>query len=88
MDPLPRFKKALHATWAWYLAQSAFVRAILLVPIVCGLLMTFLIGNMGLALMGTAVAINAFLAGWIGGAIAVVVSKALQIIARDGRHSR
>jgi len=88
MGPSPRFKKTLQSTWSWYLAQSIFVRALLLVPIVGGLLMTFLIGNMGLALMGTAYAINAFLVGWIGGAIAVVVGRALQIIARDGRQSR
>ncbi|MCE8457438.1 hypothetical protein [Rhodovulum sulfidophilum] len=88
MGPSPRFKKTVQSTWSWYLAQSTFVRARLLVPIVCGLLMTVLIGNMGLALMGTAYAINAFLAGSIGGAIAVAVGKALQIIAREGRQSR
>jgi len=31
--------------------------------------LTILVGNMGLALMGTAIAINSVVAGWFGGAI-------------------
>jgi hypothetical protein len=45
--------------------------------------LTLLVGNMGLALMGTAVAINSVVAGWIGGVFVLVLGKAGTIVAKD-----
>ena len=49
--------------------------------------LTILVGNMGLALMGTAVAINSVLAGWIGGIIILVLGKAGIIVVKDRKKS-
>tara|TARA_X000000950_G_scaffold234086_1_gene283881 strand:+ start:651 stop:809 length:159 start_codon:yes stop_codon:yes gene_type:complete len=49
--------------------------------------LTVLVGSMGLALMGTAVAINSFLAGWIGGVLVLVLGKAGIIVAKDHKKN-
>ena len=55
----------------------------MIVPILCAITLTLLVGNMGLALMGTAVAINSAVVGWIGGVLILVLGKAGIIVAKD-----
>ncbi|MEH6523871.1 hypothetical protein [Sulfitobacter sp.] len=50
--------------------------------------LTLLVGNMGLALMGTAVAINSIVAGWIGGVFVLILGKAGIIVAKDRKKLR
>lgn len=54
---------------------------------VCALLLTILVGNMGLALMGTAVALYAPVVGWFAGVFALILGKAGLVIAKDRRKS-
>lgn len=78
-------KRTLSAIWRWYRRRSLFVQALLVVPVLCGLLLTVVVGNMGLALMGTAIPVYAWLAGWVGGLAVLILGKAGFIVAKD-RH--
>lgn len=73
--------------WQWYASQSLFAKALLGVPILCALMVTFLVGNMGLAVLGSAYALSAPIVGAVGGAVAVIISKATLIIWNDKRKS-
>mmetsp|Transcript_17673 Transcript_17673/g.21174 ORF Transcript_17673/g.21174 Transcript_17673/m.21174 type:complete len:87 (-) Transcript_17673:251-511(-) len=78
-----RTKPVAVAIWKRFLSYPLFVQLLLVLPIICAMTLTLLVGNMGLALMGTAVAINSVVAGWIGGALVVVLGKAGIIVAKD-----
>jgi uncharacterized membrane protein len=80
--------KPLAATiWKRFRSYPLFIQLLLIVPILCAMALTVLVGNMGLALMGTAVAINSFLAGWIGGVLVLVLGKAGIIVAKDHKKN-
>lgn len=76
------------AIWKWFRGNPLFIQLLLVVPILSAIALTLLVGNMGLALMGTAVAINSVLAGWIGGFFLIVFGKAGIIIAKDRNKTR
>ena len=74
-------------TWRWFRKRSLFVQCLLLVPVVCAITFTLLIGNVGLAVMGSAVPLYGWMVGAIGGAITTVLAKAVSIIYRDKRRT-
>lgn len=78
-----RTKPVAAAIWKRFRSYPLFVQFLLVVPILSAMTLTLLVGNMGLALMGTAVAINSVVAGWIGGVLVVVLGKAGIIVAKD-----
>ncbi|MEP0154726.1 hypothetical protein [Pseudophaeobacter sp.] len=78
-----RAKPLAAAIWKRFRGYPLFVQLLLVVPILCAIALTLLVGNMGLALMGTAVAINSIIAGWIGGVLVLVLGKAGIIVAKD-----
>lgn len=84
------FKSVRSATkviWSWFRRRSTFVQLLLVVPIVCAIALTVLVGNMGLALMGTAVALSAPIIGWFGGVCALILVKAGMVIVKDRPES-
>ena len=52
----------------------------------CALALTLVVGNMGLALMGTAIALPSILTGWLGGFFILILGKAGIIVAWDRRR--
>ncbi len=80
-----RAKPLVAAIWKRFRSYPLFVQLLLVVPILCAIALTLLVGNMGLALMGTAVSINSVVAGWIGGVIVLVLGKAGIIVAKDNK---
>ncbi|MCF4119194.1 hypothetical protein JMK10_21280 [Rhodovulum sulfidophilum] len=58
-----RLKPFVMDTWTWFRSKSVFVQCLLVVPVTCALAFTLLVGNMGLALMGTAIALNSVVVG-------------------------
>ncbi|WP_272008616.1 hypothetical protein [Roseovarius sp. ZX-A-9] len=80
-------KPVVTRMWRWFRRRSLFSQLILVLPILCAIALTVLVGNMGLALMGTAIALYAPVVGWIGGFIALILAKAASIIFRDKRRS-
>lgn len=78
-----RTKPLAAAIWKRFRSFPLFVQLLLVVPVLSAMTLTLLVGNMGLALMGTAVAINSVVAGWIGGVLVVVLGKAGIIVAKD-----
>ncbi len=78
-----RTKPVAAAIWKRFRSYPLFVQLLLVVPMLSAITLTLLVGNMGLALMGTAVAINSVVAGWIGGFLVVVLGKAGIIVAKD-----
>ncbi|MBO6624606.1 MAG: hypothetical protein JJ938_06990 [Roseicyclus sp.] len=80
---LERTKPVAAAIWKRFRSYPLFIQLLLVVPILSAMTLTLLVGNMGLALMGTAVAINSVVAGWIGGVLVVVLGKAGIIVAKD-----
>ena len=78
-----RTKPFAYAIWKQFRSYPLFVQLLLVVPIICAMALTLLVGNMGLALMGTAIAINSFVAGWIGGVLVLFLGKAGIIVAKD-----
>lgn len=66
--------------WRWFRSLAPFTQCLLAIPVLCGLFLLFTVGNMGLALMGTAIALPALFVGWLGALIALIVSKAGLII--------
>jgi hypothetical protein len=86
----PMFERAIAlvtAIWKRFRSFPFFVQLLLVIPVLCAMALTLLVGNMGLALMGTAVAINSLVAGWIGGVLVLVLGKAGIIVAKD-RHNK
>ncbi|TIX90506.1 hypothetical protein [Rhizobium sp. P44RR-XXIV] len=81
-----RIRPVMAAIWHSYRRQSGFVQLLLIVPMASAFLLTVLVGNMGLALMGTAVALSAPVVGWLAGIFALILGKASLIIARDRRR--
>ncbi len=69
--------------WNRFRRFPIFWQLLLVVPVLLGIALTLLVGNMGLALMGTAFAINSFVAGWIGGVFVLVLGKAGIIVVKD-----
>jgi len=80
---LERTKPLASSIWKRFRNFPLFVQLLLVIPVLSAMTLTLLVGNMGLALMGTAVAINSIVAGWIGGVLVVVLGKAGIIIAKD-----
>jgi hypothetical protein len=78
-----RTKPLTAAIWKRFRSYPLFVQLLLVVPILSSMALTLLVGNMGLALMGTAIAINSVVAGWIGGVLVLVLGKAGIIVAKD-----
>lgn len=78
-----RTKPFAAAIWKRFRSYPFFVQLLLIVPFLCAIALTLLVGNMGLALMGTAVAINSVVAGWIGGVLILVLGKAGIIVAKE-----
>ncbi|MEO9820435.1 MAG: hypothetical protein ABJ370_09295 [Paracoccaceae bacterium] len=78
-----RSKPVVAAIWKLFRSYPLLVQLLLVVPILSAMTLTLVVGNMGLALMGTAFAINSVVAGWIGGVLVVVLGKAGFIVARD-----
>ncbi len=78
-----RTKPVAAAIWKRFRSYPLFVQLLLVVPMLSAMTLTLLVGNMGLTLMGTAVAINSVVAGWIGGFLVVVLGKAGIIVAKD-----
>ncbi|MGR3608146.1 MAG: hypothetical protein ACU0BN_04685 [Sulfitobacter sp.] len=72
--------------WGWFRRRSLFFQMLLVVPIACAVAVTVFVGNMGLALMGTAVALYAPVVGWLLGVFGVVFTKAAKIVARDRKQ--
>ena len=73
--------------WLWFRRLSGFVQMLLVVPIGCAVLLTVFVGNMGLALLGTAVALSAPVVGGIAGFVAVVFGKSAQIVLKDRKQN-
>ena len=71
-----RTKPITVALWKRFRSYPLFLQLLLVVPIICAMALTLLVGNMGLALMGTAVAINSVVAGWFGGVFLLILGKA------------
>lgn len=80
-------RSASEGIWSWFRRRSIFVQLLLIVPIGCAIALTVLVGNMGLALMGTAVGLSAPLIGWFGGIFALILTKAGIVIVKDRRRS-
>jgi ABC-type transport system involved in cytochrome c biogenesis permease component len=78
-----RTKPLTAAIWKRFRSYPLFVQLLLVAPILSSMALTLLVGNMGLALMGTAIAINSVVAGWIGGVLVLVLGKAGIIVAKD-----
>jgi hypothetical protein len=78
-----RAKPLANAIWKRFRSYPIFIQLLLVVPILSATALTLLVGNMGLALMGTAVAISSPIAGWIGGVFILILGKAGVIIAKD-----
>ncbi len=81
-----RSKPYAKALWGRFRRLPPFLQLLLVVPVVCAIALTLVVGNMGLALMGTAIAINALFAGWIGGVAILLLGKAGIIVAKDRRR--
>ena len=71
------------AVWGWFDRRSLFFKLMLIIPMICAVALMLLVGNMGLALLGTAYAVSAFWTGLIGGACTVILGKAGVIILKD-----
>lgn len=83
-----RSKPYAFAIWNHFRSYPLFVQLLLVVPILCAIALTLLVGNMGLALMGTAIAINSAIAGWVGGVFILILGKAGIIVAKDRKKNR
>lgn len=53
--------------WKWFRSYPLFVQLLLIAPALCGLALTLIVGNMGPAFIGMAVATYSAVAGWFGG---------------------
>lgn len=83
-----RIKAFSYEIWTWFRRRSLFIQILLIFPILCAITVTVLVGNMGLALMGTAVALYAPVVGWVGGLFTVILAKAGIIVAKEHRQHR
>ncbi|MCW2305217.1 hypothetical protein M2324_003636 [Rhodovulum sulfidophilum] len=83
-----RLKPFVMDTWTWFRSKSVFVQCLLVVPVTCALAFTLLVGNMGLALMGTAIALNSVVVGGLAGLVMTIFGKAAAIILRDKHRTR
>ncbi len=81
-----RLQPSVKALWWRFRRLPPFIQLLLVFPAVCAIALTFVVGNMGLALLGTAVAINPLIAGWFGGASILILGKAGLIVTRDRRR--
>lgn len=81
-------KRVAATIWSWFRSYSIFVQCLLIVPILFAIAFTLIVGNMGLALMGGAIALYGPVVGWIGATAALAVGKASAIVWRDRRRSR
>lgn len=69
--------------WRRFRSYPTFVQLLLVIPVISAIALTVLVGNMGLALMGTAIAINSVFAGWIGGAFVLILARAGMIVVKE-----
>jgi hypothetical protein len=70
-EMIKKMTRSALAIWRGFRRLPLFWQLVLLVPLLCGAIPYLLIGNMGLALMGTAIPIYTFLVGWAGGVAAL-----------------
>lgn len=80
---LGRIKPLLGAILGWYRRQTLFNQLLLIFPVFCAIVLAVLVGNMGLALMGTAISLSAYVVGWASGVLALLFGKAGLIILKD-----
>lgn len=83
---IERLKPIVHAMWRRFRGFSPFLQLLLVFPVICAIALTFLVGSMGLALMGTAIAINSLFVGWVGGVFLLILAKAGLIISKDRKR--
>lgn len=74
--------------WLWFRSRSLFVQCLLVIPTVCAISFTILIGNMGLALLGFAVTLYGWVVGAFFGFLITVFAKAASIIYKDKRSAK
>ncbi|WP_143104186.1 hypothetical protein [Poseidonocella sedimentorum] len=82
-----RIQPLVATIWLWFRSKSLFVQCLLVIPILCAIAFTALIGNVGLALMGGAIALSGPIVGWLSGAAVLILGKATSIIWRDRSRS-
>ena len=88
LQRLSRFLGNLtHRLWSLFRRQTLFIQCLIALPLLGAITFIFVIGNMGLALLGTAIALPAFLVGWLLTILGLVFGKAVQVIWRDGRKN-
>ena len=78
-----RMKLIAEMIWRRFRRLPSFVQLLVVVPVLCAIALTLFVGNMGLALLGTAIAINSWVAGWVGGLFVLILTKAGVIVAKD-----
>lgn len=83
---IERLKPIVHAMWRRFRSFSPFLQLLLVFPVICAIALTLLVGSMGLALMGTAIAINSLFVGWVGGVFLLILAKAGLIISKDRKR--
>ncbi|MEP0190054.1 MAG: hypothetical protein ABJE00_06525 [Erythrobacter sp.] len=74
--------------WRKFRNRSLFVKCLLVVPVICAISFTLLIGNMGLALLGFAVPLYGWFVGAVGGLVITIFAKAASIIHKDKRSAK
>lgn len=79
-NPVSRF---LNIMWKAFRRLPIPFKWLFAFPTAVAVALALIVGNMGLAFMGTAVTINALIAGWLGGFIILVLTKAGFIIVKD-----
>lgn len=83
---IDRLKPIVNAMWRRFRSFSPFLQLLLVFPVICAIALTLLVGSMGLALMGTAIAINSLFVGWVGGVFLLILAKAGLIISKDRKR--
>lgn len=69
-------RKAALRAWRYFRSLPRFYQFLISIPVICGITLWLLIGHMGLALMGTAYALNSIWVGIVGGGILTLLTKA------------
>ncbi|WP_103332475.1 hypothetical protein [Pseudotabrizicola formosa] len=85
---LQKCKPYVKGLWVRFRKLPFFMQLLLVFPVACAIAFTFLVGNMGLALMGTAIAVNSLIAGWVGGIVILILGKAGLILNKDRQRQR
>ena len=86
IEMLGKVNQYSRTLWRWFRGLPPLMQALIAVPFFCGMMLSILVGNMGLALLGGAVALSSWAVGATLGVIGVVFAKAISIIIRDRRN--